>query len=153
MEMGTHVGSRSWQKETRLRNMFWSVRCSGIGLHDGGDRAPTTTTTGSQVRWGGGIRVSLIQGNTVSFVRVFGSEELGARLCALLLFSPENMMNSMTRRVLSLRTETERNTSRKQRGTAKLKAARSSQEPPKLNGILTFPPLLEYRRCTAGRAS
>jgi len=23
----SHVGRRSWQKETRLRNMFWSVGC------------------------------------------------------------------------------------------------------------------------------
>lgn len=32
MMLGSHVGRRSWQKETRLRNMFWSVGCSGIGL-------------------------------------------------------------------------------------------------------------------------
>lgn len=34
-KFGTHVGRRSWQKETRLRNMFWSVGCSGIGLREG----------------------------------------------------------------------------------------------------------------------
>lgn len=56
MKVGTHVGSRSWQKETRLRNMFWSVGCRGIGLCD-------TTAAGDQ--WGEGwvrVRISLILG-------------------------------------------------------------------------------------------
>lgn len=52
LKLGTHVGRRSWQKETRLRNMFWSVGCSGIGLRDHRSGQSRQSSTDNDGRWG-----------------------------------------------------------------------------------------------------